>query len=232
MAIETATTMGTILGWFSTLIFWIIVIVVIVGVLVISLFLRRKRALTFQAFECTFLKDGKMVIEHQQAGWFGKEKGMLGLYSTGRKVMKLADGRLVRDFSVDDYHEYRKRKKQMRCLFVTSHPEDKTMVVPISAAKLDPETLKAVYEIAPADYREAAVDAFNESAKELRGGLDRLLPYILLGGIVIFFIVGIVINGQLISKAVDSATGLLADAGDTLENVANLISTQPSTTAP
>lgn len=233
MALELSGILGIVLSWFSSVVFWFVVaIVILIGVMII-LTLRKKRNLSFPAFEITCLKDGKTVIEHHKAGWFGKKKTLFGLMDYGKqKVMRLNDGRVVHDFSIDDYHEYRKKGKGKRAIIVTAHPEDKSMVVPISNSKLDSKSLNAVYEIAPADYRESAVEAFNDSSKELKGTMDRILPYVMLGGIIIFFIVGLVITGQIISKAVESSASMLADAGDTLEKVAQLVSSRPSITAP
>lgn len=232
--VEIAGMLGGVLTWFSSIVFWIVVTLFIIIGGFLMLLVRKKRALTFNAFELNFLKNGKLVWEHRKAGWFGKKKMFFGLIDIGKeKVMMLNDGRIVRDFSVDDYHEYRKgNKKAGRCIFVMAHPEDKQMVVPISSASVDPVSLEAVYEIAPADYREAAVSSFGESVKELRGTLDRVLPYIMIGGMLIFFIIGLIISGQLTSQAVEGASGMLADAGDTLERVAQLLSVQPSVTAP
>ena len=230
MAFDISGIMGVALGWFSSTIFWIIVTFIIVTGFFLALWVRKKRALLFRAYDVSFLKDGKMVMEETKAGWFGRKKILFGLLDVGKnKVMRLKDGRIVNDFSVDDYHEYRNKGKARRCIVVTSHPEDKTIVVPITNVNIDQKSLTAIYEVAPADYREAAVAAFEESASELRGQLDRLLPYILLGGIVIFFIIGIIVNGQIISRSVDSAKEILSDAGNTLEQIANLVSSRPST---
>lgn len=225
--------MSTVLGWFSSVIFWIIAALILLILGAIIVWVRKKRALIFECFELNFLKDGKQVVEHRKAGWFGKNSAFFGLIERGKeKILKTDDGRIINDFSIDDYHEYRRKNKQKRCILCTPHPEDKSILVPVSHATLDQNSLAALYNVAPADFREAAVQAFEESTKELRGQFDRLLPYILLGGIVIFFIIGIIINGQLISRSVDTAQAILADAGDTLEKVAGLISTRPSATAP
>lgn len=232
MAIDFGGMGGTILGWFSSLIFWV-VIFIILGITIIGfLWIRKGRSLNFTAFEMTFLKDGKVVLNQTKAGWYGKKKAFLGLWDYGVKVMKLKDGRIVHDFSVDDYHELRRREKGKRCILVTSHPEDKSVVYPISKAKLTDDSYTSIYEVASADFREAAVDAFNESTKELRGSFERVLPYILLGGIVIFFIIGMIVQGQMISRAVETAKEVLLDAGDTLESIAQMVSTKVSSTAP
>lgn len=231
--VEIGGLLSQLLSWFSSTIFWIIVTIVIVIAGFVALWVRKKRALLFKTFELNFLKDGKQVIEETSSGWFGKKKILFGLMDTGKdKVLKLKDGRRVHDFSIDDYHEYRKGGKVKRCVIVTPHPEDKSIVVPISHARLNQNSLLALYDVAPADFREAGIDAFDESARELRGTLDKYLPYILLGGIIIFFIVGIIINGQLITRSVDTAEAILKEAGTTLENVARLINTAPSNTAP
>ena len=230
MALNVGGITSYVISWFGSIFFWFAVAIILVVGFGIILMVRKKRTLKFTALELTFLKEGKVVIEWSNAGWFGKKSAFFGFFNYGRqKVMKLADGREIREFSVDDYHELRRKGKAKRCILVTSHPEDKTMVVLLSRSSLDPTTLEAIYEIAPADYRDSAVDSFNESVNELKGTMDRMMPYILLGGIVIFFIIGIIINGQLVSKAVDSATMMLADAGDTLENIAQLVSSRPST---
>jgi hypothetical protein len=218
-----------VLQWMSTGFFWIVVVLGFLVLAVGIIFYRRWRTLKFTAFEFTVLESGNLVIEKSKAGWFGRKKFLRGWIDWGRvKQMKLKDKRIVHEFSVEDYHEFNGK----RCILVTSHPEDKSMVVPISKVSIDEESLDMLYQIAPADYREAAVREFEQATNEMKSKLERYLPYILLGGLVIFFIIGLLINNQITAKSIDSAKSILSQASGTLENIADKLVSYKSGAAP
>ena len=80
---------------------------------------------------------------------------------------------------------------------------DPKILVPISKVKWENE--KALFEIAPADFRDASVNIVDTATKETQTWADKYLPYIMLGGMVIFFIVGFILASQFFNRAMDKS---------------------------
>ena len=102
--------------------------------------------------------------------------------------------------------------------------DDPKILVPINKIEWARENL--LMAIAPADFRDASVNIVDTASKETQTWADKYLPYIMLGGMVIFFIVGFILASQFFNRTVDKAGEILIAVSK------NAGSAQPSYTAP
>lgn len=169
------------------IIFWVGLVVGLILIILGSFWYWRRSSLRFKAFELSLLGNGKIHIEEHKAGWFGKKSTLFGLLHWGKpKVMKMKDGRKVRDFETIDYHQTKKGK----CIMVVSDPADKNLVVPLSKFRLTNEELFA--DMPPIDFRDAAVDSYKQVEKELKGTGERIMELAIIGLIVIAAVLAII----------------------------------------
>lgn len=204
--------------WFSSGIFWLIIAVVLTVSTIILLYVNKKAKLKYNCLEFVSYGNGKTGVNYTTAGVFKKGKAMFGLLDTGREsCFKTADGRVILEASTDDLHDINGKKG----FLVRRKDDDQKILVPIS--KVDWKNESALFDIAPADFRDASVTIISDATKETQGWAEKYLPYIMLGGIVIFFVVSFILASQFFNRTVDKAGEILIKVGQ------NQVSTAPST---
>jgi len=214
--------LGGIMGaWLSSGLFWFVMAILLtVGVLVI-LVVNKRRRLKWNCLELMSYGNGKVGINLLRAGIFKKKTSVFGLWDYGNEnVIKCADGRIILEGTSDDLMDIFGKKGFM----LRRKDDDPKILVPISKVSWLNE--KAIMEIAPADFRDASVNIVDTATKETQTWADKYLPYIMLGGMVIFFIVGFILASQFFNRTVDKAGEILMAVSK------NAGSAQPSTTAP
>jgi hypothetical protein len=211
-------TVGMLVTWMKSGIFWLIVAVIITVCAVILLYVYKKSKLKYSCIELVSYGNGKVGINKTQAGTFKKGSAMFGLLDTGREsCFKTADGKVILEASTDDLHDIFGKKG----FIVRRKDDDPKILVPIS--KIEWKNNRALFDIAPADFRDASVSIIADANKETQGWAEKYLPYVMLGGIVIFFVVSFILASQFFNRTVDKAGEILIKVGQ------NQGATAPST---
>ena len=214
--------LGGVFGtWFSSGLFWLVIAIILtIGVFVL-LSVNKRRRLKWNVLECLSYGNGKAGINLLTAGIFKKKTTVFGLWDYGNEnCVKCADGRLILEATTDDLMDIFGEKG----FIVRRKDDDPKILVPISKIRWKNE--EALLEIAPADFRDASVNIVDSATKETQTWADKYLPYIMLGGMVIFFIVGFILASQFFNRTVDKAGEILIKVSQNAGSVA------PSTTAP
>jgi len=191
---------GTFMGWFSSGFFWLVMAILLTIGITIILVVNKRRRLRWNCLEFLSYGNGKVGINLLRAGIFKKKTSLFGLWDHGHEnVIKCADGRIILEGSTDDLMDIMGKKG----FFLRRKDDDPKILVPIS--KVDWKNDKALFEIAPADFRDASVNIVDTATKETNTWADKYLPYIMLGGMVIFFIVGFILASQFFNRAMDKS---------------------------
>lgn len=199
---------GTMMAWLSSGIFWVFMALLLtIGTFGI-LWWKKQTKLKYNCLELIEFGNGKMGINKLKAGVFKKTSSLFGLWESGNEVFfKTNDGRRILDARTEDLFDIY-GKKGFICYRKADDPK---ILVPISKAEFKNKNL--VLEIAPADYRDASSSIIEEAVKETNGFMEKYLPYIMLAGIVIFFVISMILASQFFNRTVDKASALLLEAG-------------------
>jgi len=191
---------GVMKGWLSSGLFWMVMAILLtVGILVL-LKVQKNRRLKWNVLEFVSYGNGKVGINKLRAGIFKKKSYLFGLWDYGHEnTVKCADGRLILEASTEDLQDLMGRKGFM----VRRKDDDPKILVPISKVKWENEA--PLFAIAPADFRDASVNIVDTASKETQTWADKYLPYIMLGGMVVFFIVGFILASQFFNRAMDKS---------------------------
>lgn len=191
---------GTFMGWFSSGLFWLVMTILLtIGILLI-LVVNKRRRLRWNVLELLSFGNGKVGINKIRAGIFKKKTSVFGLWDYGyENVIKCNDGRIIIEGTTDDLHDIMGKKG----FIVRRKDDDPKILVPISKVTWKNEA--PLFEIAPADFRDASVNIVDSATKETQTWADKYLPYIMLGGMVIFFIVGFILASQFFNRAMDKS---------------------------
>jgi hypothetical protein len=191
---------GAVSGWLSSGLFWLIIgIGLTIGVISL-LVVNRNRKLKYNCLELINFGNGKVGINKLKAGTFKKKSIFFGLFDVGSEnVYKTSDGRIIPEANSDDLHDIMNKKG----FILRRKDDDPKLLVPISAIGWKNE--RALFEIAPADFRDASVNIVEGATKETQSWADKYLPYIMIGGIIIFSIVAFILASQFFNGAMDRA---------------------------
>ena len=185
--------------------------VVIVGGSIIIVFgvLRMKKAKQLFLPCLVFIDIGRKKVHVQltRAGWFKSKPLIMGLFGKGEESLKTKDGRTIQGGSSVDYQEFNGKS----AIFVKRKDNDPKILVPIS--KIENTNDELLTQIAPADYRDASNDILRSAENEMKGKWEKIVEWILLGGIIIFALVSIIIITQMVSRGQKEAADLILEAG-------------------
>jgi len=199
---------ASLMGWMQTGMFWVIVSFVLCFSLLLFLFLRKRSKLKYMVYEIVPFGNGKVGINISKAGLFKSKSALGGMWDYGTDYkFKTSDNRIILDATSRDLHDLNGKKGFM----VTRKADDPRILVPLNKFKIGNSELLS--EIAPADFRDASVGIIMEANKETMGMLEKYLPYIMLAGIVIFFIISMILATQFFNRTVDKAGEILLQAG-------------------
>ena len=206
-------------SWFSSGLFWLIIAFLLTIGLTVILWINKRRRLKFNALELISYGNGKVGINTLTAGIFKKKSALFDLWDYGTEnCFKTNDGRLIQEVNTSDLHDVMGKKG----FILRRKDDDPKILVPIT--KVDWKGESALFEIAPADFRDASVNIVESSTKETMSWADKYLPYIMLGGMVVFFIVGFILASQFFNRTIDKS-------GEILEKVSlNAGTVKPATT--
>lgn len=214
--------------WLGTGVFWVVIIIIMLTGMYLFLFIRKRSKLRYPIIECIDIGNNKgaFFLKPKGAGWFGKRTILFGLLDIGNeKVLKHKDGRIIDQVSTEDLHDINGK----RGFIVMRKHDDPKVLVPLNRFLLTPKSRVLLSAIAPADFRDTA-NNINEMAKEETAGKwEKIMPYVALGLIVLFFIIAVIFASQTFNKSIDTAKDLMLQAGDKLASTSSSV---PSTTAP
>jgi len=191
-------------AWLSSGLFWLIIGILLTIGIVFLLVINKRRKLKYNCIELISFGNGKVGSNNLKAGIFKKKSMLFGLVDYGSEnVFKTNDGRIILEGNSDDLHDIFGKKG----FYLRRKDDDPKILVPISKIHFSNE--KALFEIAPADFRDASINIVDSAVKETQGWADKYLPYLMLGGMVIFFIVGFILASQFFNRTVDKAGEIL-----------------------
>lgn len=195
--------------WLVSPFIWIVFIFIfLVGTFGI-LWIRRKRKLIYSILEFVDYENGKTGINLMKGGYYGKKKALRGWWDYGEEQLETQDGDRILNFSTQDFHEFNGK----RAIVVARDPVNQDILAPISKVKIKGQQMLA--EIAPAEYRDAALDIINEADRETSDWTKRVIEWVLFGMVIIFALVAIIVITQMVKQGQATAAKLIVDAGDT-----------------
>jgi len=206
---------GVIGSYLGSSVFWIVIIIVLVAVVLFFYgYMSRRGKLKYICLEIVRFGNGKIGINELKAGLFKSRRFFFGLFDYGKEsTIKTSDGRTIEQAKTSDLHDIFGQKGYI-CF---RSPKDHKVLVPISRVELT--NMNLVFEVAPRDYREASVRLFRESVEETKGTLEKLLPYIAVGFVVILTIISIVINMQMTNNTINKVGDMLVQGCTNQANV-------------
>lgn len=220
------------IGWVKTMIitpmFWLLIILFVVGGLVFILWMRKRKALQFEAIEVVNLGENKKGFNLLKCGWFGREVYLKGLWTRGQEVMMTSEMEEIVNFSEEDFQEV----NGQRGIIFTRHPETK-MLMPLH--KLNIVNAKEIFgSIPPADYVEFSTRKIQEAQKEVSDWKEKVMQFVGWALIVIVSLVAIIVIVQYVKTSQKEASDLILKAGETClsnakEVCSNLYTTIKST---
>jgi len=217
-----------LMQWLLSPVIWIVIIFIIASVSILFMWIRKKRKLIYQCLEVVNYSRGKTGFNLLKAGWYGKNK-FLRLYDWGEEQVETQDGELILNFSTEDFQEINGK----RGIVVARDPVNPDVLVPINNVRIKGEEMLA--EIAPAEYRDAAISIIKDADKETADYTKRIMEWVIIGGVIIFAVIAIIIVAQMIKNGQKEASDLIIRAGDTcLKNardICNEIVTQYAKTS-
>ena len=210
MAFDLTSIGASALQWVINPLIWFLILVLMLVVLYMFLAFKKKKILRFPTIEIVDLGEGRLSMNSLKSGWFGSKWMFGGLWTTGDKELKISTGETIYYFATSDYQEV----DNQRGVICFRNPLQQNILVPISQIKLDAEGRALLAKIAPADYRDVAVDIFRETVKETGDWKEKLLLFGSIALVVIFALISIIIIAQMVKSGQDKASELLLSAGE------------------
>jgi len=219
--------------WILSPFIWFALIFVFIAATIGFLWIRKRRKLIYDVLEIVDYDSGKAGFNLIRGGWFGKKKFLKGLYDYGEERVETQDGDVVLDFSTTDFQEINGK----RGIVVTRDPVNPDILAPINKVKTVP--IKKVNivgkelfaEIAPADFRAAALDIIEKVDRETADWTKQVVQWVLIGATIIFALVAIIVIVQMVKHGQTEAANLITSAGETCLKNAKEVCQQIATTA-
>jgi len=200
---------GMITGFFLSPLMWFGIIFAMLLFGVGGLWLRKQKKLEYKCLILAPAGSNKISFTLTKAGWF-KENTFLKLWDYGNEEMiKVKDGRKVYGITREDMHFF----KGSRCLVVWEKGDDRKILAPISDFKMGKESSEALMEIAPVDLRDVSSQIIQNSDRELKSSMERIMQYVLLGGTIIVTLICIIFVVQMVKSSQAEAGKLILEAG-------------------
>jgi hypothetical protein len=221
---------STVTGALMTWGFWLIILVVVLGISVGSLAMRKKAKFVFPAVIFTDNGNGKVGLRFTRAGWFKSKKIMAGLMDVGgERRLEVKDGRIVQKGSSADFHEIGFKT----ALILMEKPDDPKILVPIDRCMLTDDSRKILMRIAPSDYRDASSKIISDAEKESLSKWTEMAQILVFGFIGVILFISIILVIQYVKNTMADAQALHREALQFYEKTATRLSAVPSgSTAP
>jgi len=187
--------------WFGILVFFLVAMFGFLN-------WRKAKILKYPTIEIVDLGKGKFSLNILKSGFFGKRWMFNGLITTGDRCLRIATGEIIYYFGTEDFQEV----NNQRGVVCFRNPLQQNILVPISKVDIDEEGRMLLAKIAPADYRDVAVDIFRETVKETGDWKEKLLLFGSIALVVIFALISVIIIAQMVKQGQDSASKLILQA--------------------
>ncbi|MBM3191436.1 MAG: LPXTG cell wall anchor domain-containing protein [Chlamydiae bacterium] len=210
---------NSILSWFMSPLIWLAIIGVLLVISVGFLYIRKRKRLQFPACEIIDLGNGKTGFNILKTGWFGIALYFNGLWWKGREVMRTNAMEIIEEFSEEDFQEVNGR----RGVIFYRDPINRKLF-PISKLKVSNKEIIA--NIPPAEFVDAAISIVKEAEKETSDWREKVITWVVIGGVVIFALVSIIVITQMVGNGQDKASELIVNAGRTCMENARTICTE------
>lgn len=215
---------GLLFDWLVSPFIWFALIFVFLAATLGFMWIRKKRKLVYEVVEIVDYESGKTGFNFLKAGWFGKKTILNGLWDYGEEQIKTQDGELIQQFSTEDFQEVNGK----RGIICARDPVNPEILVPINRVNLKGKQMLA--EIAPAEYRDAAVRIIDEADRETRDFTTQVVTWVLMGGTIVFALVAIIVISQMVKSGQTEASNLILEAGQTCLSNAKEVCSQLVTT--
>lgn len=188
-------------------IFWILIMFGFIFGTLLFLYIRKRRRLIHKCIEVVDLGRNKVSFNNLKAGWFGKKSWLRGLIWWGEEVLKTDSGEIIHEFSTEDFQEI----DGVRGVVCYRDPLNQNILVPLNKIKFVNKELVA--DIAPASYRDVAVDIFTEAVKETTEWKDKIIQFAGWALVIIFSLIAIIVIVQMVKNGQEKSAELLLQAG-------------------
>jgi hypothetical protein len=221
-----STVTGALMSWG----FWLLIAVVVLGISVGSLAMRKKAKYVFPAIIVTDNGNGKVGIRFTRAGWFKSKKLFGGLIETGgERRLEVKDGRIVQKGSSADFHEIGFKT----ALILIEKPDDPKILLPVDRCVLTADSKNILMRIAPSDYRDACSKIISDAEKESMSKWTEIAQMLVFGFIDVVLFISIILVIQYVKNTMAEAVALHREALQFYERSADRLSAIPSgSTAP
>lgn len=184
---------GGMLSLATSFFFWIAVIFFMVLVGFAALKIRQNKRYEFTALEIISLGQGKVRINKSKCGWFRSQKRLFGLLDYAGEEELLLKPRFLQKprriyyASSEDYHDIFGK----RGIICKRKGDDPQILVPLDSFEVSNNQILA--QIAPADYRDAALKIYEDKKRETLTWWDENKTIILAMSIFVFGLVALII---------------------------------------
>lgn len=219
-----------LMDWVLSPLIWFALIFAFLAATFGYLWIRKKRKMIYTCLEMVKYKGGKAGFNIIKAGWFGKKKTLKGWWDYGEEQVETQDGDKILNFSTEDFQEINGK----RGIVVARDPVNPDILVPITTVSFKGEDMLA--EIAPAEYRDAALDIIKDADRETLDWTKQLVQWVLLGMLIIASLVSIIVIAQMVKSGQTEASNLILEAGETClknaKDVCQMIATSTAGSSP
>ncbi len=220
---------GTAMSVFTSWLFWLLIGILVLGVSVGSLAVRKRAKFHFPAIIFTDNGNGKVGVRFSRAGWFKSKKIFGGLIDySGERRLEVKDGRIVQNGSSADFHEVGFKT----ALLLQEKSSDPKILVPIDRVQLDDAGKKVLLSIAPADYRDASSKIISDAERENADRMTQLIQIAVFGLLGVILFVSIILTIQYSKNTLAEAQLIHKEALAFYERTLDRLSAQPSPVAP
>ena len=195
--------------WIISPFIWIALVLIFVSVTFGFLAVRRKRKLIYDIMEVVDYGNGKAGFNIMRGSYFGKQKALNNWLDYGDEQLETKDGTKILNFSTDDFSEINGK----RGIVVARDQINQDILAPIN--KIYTKGQQMLLEIAPAEYRDAALDIIKDADRETADWTKQVIQWVLIGGTIIFALISIIVVAQMVKNGQTEASNLILEAGQT-----------------
>ena len=193
----------------SSWLVWLLAGVLIIGISVGALYLRRRGKMRYPTIIVQDLGGGKRNFILKRAGWFKSKKILGGLFDyAGERRLETNDGRIIQKGSSQDFHEV----NYTSALVVQEKADDPKILIPIGRFKLDKDSEHTIMEIAPADYRDASSRIMSDVDKETTATWQTVAQLLVFGFVGVILFVSIILTIQYTKNVMAEAQAIHKEA--------------------
>lgn len=207
---------GYIYPLLSNSLFWIIIFVVVMGVGILTLKMKKKKALSNLVLVMIPRGESRIGIVETKGGYWSKKTMLKGLIKRGGPEEFITkENEIIYGVTPEDYQEFNGK----RCLFVTPNPDNPKQLFPIDKFRIINKDILS--KIAPIEVTEAAIDSYEKTTKEMKGMTEQVLFIIGYALLVIGIVIALALITQYWKAGVDGTTTQNKDTAEMLKTISS-----------